>query len=144
MVGVLALSVGVPALAQQVEFIQGGDFEPPQTTWGGEPLRDGKLCVDVPGGTVNPWDVAVSQPGVPLVNGETYQLSFDASSTPRSVTVRALVQVPAAPYTTALDRNPVLTSTNQHFSYTFSASADLTAAVSLQVGGASEPWTFCL
>jgi endoglucanase len=141
---VLCSSAAGPALAQQVQLIQGGDFEPPQTTWGGAPLSAGKLCVDVPGGTVNPWDVAVSQPGVPIVSGETYELSFDASSVPRSVTVRALVQVPSAPFTTALDRNPVLTGTNQHFSYTFRANADLTAAVSLQVGGASEAWTLCL
>ncbi|MEO8184707.1 MAG: glycoside hydrolase family 9 protein [Deltaproteobacteria bacterium] len=142
--GVVGLSVAGPALAQQVQWIQGGDFELPQTTWGGAPLTDGRLCVDVPGGTVNPWDLAVSQPGVPIVSGETYELSFDATSIPRSVTVRALVQVPAAPFTTALDRNPVLTSTSQHYSYTFRATANLTAAVSLQVGGASEPWTFCL
>jgi endoglucanase len=127
-----------------VELIQGGDFEPPQTMWGNVPLNDGRLCIDVPGGTVNPWDVAVSQSGVPIVNGETYELSFDATSIPRSVTVRALVQVPAPPYATALDRNPVLTGTSQHYSYTFRATADLTAAVSLQVGGASQPWTFCL
>jgi len=112
--------------------------------WGDVPLTNGQLCVDVPGGTVNPWDVSVSQSGVPIVNGETYELSFDASSSPRSVTVRALVQVPAPPYATALDRNPALSGTSQHFSYTFRATADLSAAVSLQVGGASQPWTFCL
>src|SRR6185295_1982248 len=56
----------------------------------------------------------------------------------------ALVQVPAAPVTTKHDRNPVLSGTSQHFSYTFRANANLTAAVSLQVGGASQPWTFCL
>jgi endoglucanase len=140
----IGLGWGTTAGAQQVELIQGGDFEPPQTSWGNAPLSGGKLCIDVPAGTVNPWDVAVSQPGVPIVSGETYELSFDATSSPRSVTVRALVQVPAAPFTTALDRNPVLGTTSQHFSYTFRASANLTAAVSLQVGGASQPWTFCL
>jgi endoglucanase len=143
------LSSGAPdaraqAAAGPVELIQGGDFEPPQTIWGNVPLSNGQLCIDVPGGTVNPWDVAVSQSGVPIVNGETYELSFDATSSPRSVTVRALVQVPAPPYATALDRNPALTGTSQHYSYTFRATADLTAAVSLQVGGASQPWTFCL
>src|SRR4051812_15266886 len=107
-IAVIGLGWATSAGAQQVELIQGGDFEPPQTSWGNAPLSGGKLCIDVPAGTVNPWDVAVSQPGVPIVSGETYELSFDATSSPRSVTVRALVQVPAAPFTTALDRNPVL------------------------------------
>jgi len=81
---------------------------------------------------------------VPIVTGEAYELSFDASASPRSVVVRALVQVPEPPYATALDRNPTLGAELQHYSFTFRATADLTAAVSLQVGGASEPWTFCL
>jgi len=50
--------------------------------------------------------VGVSQAGVPIASGETYELSFDAVASPRAVTVRALVQVPTAPYATALDRNP--------------------------------------
>ncbi|HTV21855.1 MAG TPA: glycoside hydrolase family 9 protein [Polyangiaceae bacterium] len=142
-----ASSWALAAAAQStpVELIADGDFGPEQTAWGADaPIVDGRYCIDVPGGTINPWDVAVSQAGVPIVNGETYELSFDASSAPRSVTVRALVQVPSAPFATALDRNPVLGAALQHYSYTFQASQDLTAAVSLQVGGASEPWTFCL
>jgi endoglucanase len=132
------------AQSAQVELIVDGDFGPDQTAWGEANIVDGQLCLDVPGGTINPWDVGVSQSGVPIVDGETYELSFDAVASPRAVTVRALVQVPSAPYATALDRNPTLTTDTQHFSYTFQASQDLTAAVSLQVGGASEPWTLCL
>jgi endoglucanase len=142
----VVLSAPAPpsAAAQPVELITGGDFELPETTFSGYPLSGGQLCVNVPGGTVNPWDVGISQAGIPIVNGETYEMSFDASSAPNAVTVRALVQVPSPPYATALDRNPVLTTAMQHFSYTFKATADLTAAVSLQVGGASQPWTLCL
>src|SRR5688572_6035510 len=125
------------AAAPPVELIAGGNFDAPATEWNGFPLSNGQLCVDVPGGTVNPWDVSVGQPGVPIVAGETYELSFEASSLPRSVTVRALVQLPAAPFTTALDRNPVLTGASQRFSYTFRAATSMTAAVSLQIGGAS-------
>jgi endoglucanase len=133
------------AQSAPVEWIVDGDFGPDQTAWGEDaPIVDGRLCVDVPGGTINPWDVAVAQGGVPIVSGETYELSFDASSSPRSVTVRALVQVPSAPFATALDRNPVLGTALSHFSYTFQATQNLTAAVSLQIGGASQPWTFCL
>jgi endoglucanase len=138
-------ALGASAQSAPVELISDGDFGPGQTAWGEDaPIVDGRLCLDVPGGTVNPWDVAVSQAGVPIVSGETYELSFDASSSPRSVTVRALVQVPSPPFATALDRNPVLGAASQHFSYTFQATQNLTAAVSLQIGGASQPWTFCL
>ena len=144
LLGCAALAWAPLAAAQPVELIAGGDFEPPQTAWGNAPLVDGRLCVDVPGGTVNPWDVAVSQGNVPILAGETYEFSFDALSAPRSVTVRALVQLPAAPYTTALDRNPVLAGQNQHYSYTFRASASFDAAVSLQIGGASQPWQLCV
>jgi endoglucanase len=138
------LSSVASAQSAPVELIQDGDFGPDQTAWGDANIVDGQLCVDVPGGTVNPWDVGVSQAGVPIASGETYELSFDAVASPRAVTVRALVQVPTAPYATALDRNPTLTTELQHFSFTFQANADLTAAVSLQVGGASEPWTLCM
>jgi endoglucanase len=128
----------------QVELIRDGDFGPAQTAWGDAPIVEGQLCFDVPGGTINPWDVGISQADVPIVAGETYELSFDASASPRAVVVRALVQVPAPPYATALDRNPTLGPELQHYSYTFTGSANLAAAVSLQVGGASEPWTLCV
>jgi endoglucanase len=141
----VALAQTETAQTEAVELIEDGDFGPEQIAWGPDaPIVDGRLCIDVPGGTVNPWDIDISQAGVPIVSGETYELSFDASSSPRSVIVRALVQVPAPPYATALDRNPALEPASKHFSYTFQANADLTAAVSLQLGGASEPWTFCL
>src|SRR3954471_21263290 len=104
--GMGAVATAAAAQSQQVELIQDGDFGPAQTAWGDAPIVNGQLCVDVPGGTINPWDVGVGQTGVPIVAGETYELSFDASALPRSVVVRALVQVPAAPYDTALDRNP--------------------------------------
>ena len=98
-------AAGASAQSAPVELIVDGDFGPDQAAWGEDaPIVDGRLCLDVAGGTINPWDVAVSQAGVPIVSGETYELSFDASSAPRSVTVRALVQVPTAPFATALER----------------------------------------
>jgi endoglucanase len=143
--GVWALATAASAQTAQVELINDGDFGPAQTAWGVDaPIVGGQLCVDVPGGTVNAWDIGISQAGVPIVSGETYELSFDATSSPRAVTVRALVQVPAPPYATALDRNPTLGAELQHYSFTFTATQDLTTAVSLQLGGASEPWTFCI
>jgi len=143
-VALLGLARVGSAQSQPVELIQDGDFGPNQSAWGDASIVDGQLCLDVPGGTINPWDAGISQAGVPLVTGEVYEFSFDAKASPSNVVVRALVQVPSPPYATALDRNPTLTPELQHFSFTFQANADLTAAVSLQVGGATEPWTLCV
>ena len=65
---VVGWSVSVAAQSAPVELIQDGDFGPDQTAWGDAPIVDGKLCIDVPGGTVNAWDVGISQAGVPTAS----------------------------------------------------------------------------
>ena len=103
----LGMAARASAQSEQLELIVDGDFGPDQTAWGEDaPIVDGRFCLDVPGGTINPWDIDISQADVPIVAGETYELSFDASASPRAVVVRALVQVPAPPFATVLDRNP--------------------------------------
>jgi endoglucanase len=103
-----------------------------------------RLCTTVPGPTTNPWDAIIGQDNINIVEGVTYEFSFVASSAPRDVTVRALIQNPTT-FATFTDRNPALTGTNQTFSYTFTAASSLpNAQVAFQIGGASEPWTFCL
>jgi endoglucanase len=100
--------------------------------------------MDVPAGTTNPWDAIIGQAGVPILEGETYELSFDASSGPGPVVVRALVQDPTT-YATFTDRNPALTPATQRFSYTFTAASSLPGGeVQFQIGGASAAWVFCV
>src|SRR5688500_3375187 len=63
--GLLAVPAG-PAAADEVEQVVNGGFTAGTDPWwstAGMPitLRDGKACVDVPGGTTNRWDAAVGQ-----------------------------------------------------------------------------------
>ncbi|HKO94275.1 MAG TPA: glycoside hydrolase family 9 protein, partial [Polyangiaceae bacterium] len=137
------------ASADPVEQLTNGGFEAGPAPWWNTPnlapnTTDGRFCMDVPGGTTNPWDAIVGQAGVPIVEGETYELSFDASSSPGPVVVRALVQNPTT-YATFTDRNPALTPATQHFSYTFTAGSSLPSGeVQFQIGGTSSAWVFCV
>jgi endoglucanase len=148
---VLALSAGVittPAAADPVELLVNGDFAAGQAPWWATsnlPARTGDagFCVDVPAGTTAPWDAIIGQSDIPLSEGETYELAFDASST-LPVVIRALVQNPTT-YATFSDRNPSLSPTPAHYSYTFTAGSSLDAAeLALQLGGASAAWTLCM
>ena len=116
----VAGSVVPAAVAQQppVEQIVNGDFEAGLAPW----WHTGNLApVDRrrpavrrrPGPTTNPWDAIIGQDNIDIIEGETYQFSFDASSTPRDVTVRALIQDPTT-FATFVDRNPALTGDDQH------------------------------
>jgi hypothetical protein len=117
------------ASADGVEQLVNGSFEAGQDPWWNTAnlapdATDGRLCMNIPAGTTNPWDVIIGQAGVPILEGETYELSFDASSTPAPVVVRALVQDPAT-YATFTDKNPALSPETQHFAYTFTAGSGL-------------------
>ncbi|MFJ4839387.1 glycoside hydrolase family 9 protein [Streptomyces sp. NPDC088746] len=107
-------------------------------------VSDGRLCAEVPAGTANAWDVIIGQNDVPIVAGESYELSYTASST-APLTVQTRVQEAAEPYTTALaTADPVGTDVTQ-VTRTFTASVDLPAAsVQLQIGGGERATDFCL
>jgi endoglucanase len=105
---------------------------------------DGRLCTTVPGGLANPWDAGIGQNDVPLVNGSSYTLSFDAAADPGS-TVRANVQLAVDPFTSYFSRDLPLTADSQHFEFTFTATADETAAqVIFQVGANPADYHLCL
>ncbi|MFC7387527.1 glycoside hydrolase family 9 protein [Sphaerisporangium rhizosphaerae] len=104
----------------------------------------GRLCADIPGGTVNPWDVIIGQNDIPLVQGETYAFSFSASGDPSRVG-KAMVQMPVDPYTAYVTANPELTPAGGDFHYTFTSPVDLaTGQVVFQIGGSATPWRFCM
>lgn len=104
----------------------------------------GRLCADVPGGTANPWDVIVGQNDIPLVKDETYRYSFFGVATPGRV-AKALIQLPADPYTQYLSANPELSVSGNAYAYTFTSPVDLPdAQVAFQLGGSATPWRFCV
>ncbi|MCD0446679.1 glycoside hydrolase family 9 protein [Glycomyces sp. A-F 0318] len=147
------MAAAAPAAQAQEEeptnLVTNGDFADGTTAWWTTAnltgaVADGEWCIDVPGGTLNPWDAIVGQDGLPLVTGESYELQFTARAS-ADVSVRALVQQPVDPWVTALEEFPALTAEPQSFSYAFTAGADFPAAqLAFQIGRNDEPWQFCL
>ncbi|WP_283775773.1 glycoside hydrolase family 9 protein [Rhizomonospora bruguierae] len=146
---VLAGATALPAHAETTELIGNGTFDSGTAPWwstANAPLRAdaGRLCVDVPAGAANPWDVSLGHNDIPLVNGAAYRLTFSASAS-APVTVKANVQLNEDPYTTVLGRDVALTAEAKTFTYDFTGSLDSTnGTFTLQLGGSAEPWTFCL
>jgi endoglucanase len=104
----------------------------------------GRLCADIPGGTVNPWDVIIGQNDIPLVKDETYAFSMYGSAAPARVG-RVLIQLPVDPYTAYLTANPELGPDGAVYTSTFTSPVDLPdAQVVFQLGGSATPWRFCV
>ncbi|WP_328931639.1 MULTISPECIES: glycoside hydrolase family 9 protein [unclassified Streptomyces] len=131
------------------ERVLNGTFDNGKTSWwssGNTPstVASGRLCADVPAGTVNVWDSMIGQNDIPLEAGQPYTLRFTASAT-RDVSIHAVLQLPAAPFTTTLNKTAALTTTPKTFQFTGdSTAADLHAQLSFQQGGAAQPFTLCL
>ncbi len=106
-------------------------------------LVEGQLCVDVPAGTANPWDVIVGVNDLTLAQGTDYEFAFSASGA--GGPIRALVQMPVDPWTayaTILEQASV---DGGDYTIGFTAAVDLdNAQMVFQIGGASEAWTLCL
>ncbi|GGR32233.1 glycoside hydrolase family 9 protein [Streptomyces aurantiogriseus] len=135
--------------AEEVEQVRNGTFDTTTDSWWtsnvGAGPAEGRLCADVPGGTVNRWDSAVGQDGITLVKGETYRFSFKASGVPEGHVVRAIVGQSVAPYETWHEASPVLAESAGSYSYTFTSPVDSAQGqVAFQVGGSADPWRFCL
>ncbi|QNP74488.1 glycoside hydrolase family 9 protein [Streptomyces roseirectus] len=147
--GTLAVLPAAPAGADEVEQVKNGGFDAGTAPWWTSNVTtvpaDGRLCADVPGGTVNRWDSGIGQNDITLVKGETYRFSFKASGVPEGHVVRAIVGLSVAPYDTWQEASPVLTEADGSYSYTFTAPVDATQAqVAFQVGGSADPWRFCV
>lgn len=146
---VLLAGVASPAHAAPYERLLNGTFDAVKTPWwssANSPSRveGGRLCADVPAGTVNPWESMIGQNDVPLETGQPYTLRFTASAT-RNVTIRSVVQLAGAPYTTTMNKPAAVTSAPQPFAFTSNGTAtDSHGQVSFQMGGAKEPYTLCL
>ncbi|MEU8222776.1 glycoside hydrolase family 9 protein [Kribbella sp. NPDC048915] len=139
-----------PAAADQsYERVLNGTFDAGKSPWwssGSTPsaVTDGRLCAQIPAGTVNPWDSMIGQDDLPLESGQPYTLRFDAT-TSRPVQFRAVLQQAAAPHATVLNKAVNATTTSQTFEFTgTSPVTDTHGQVSFQMGGATEPYTLCL
>ncbi|MGW6934488.1 glycoside hydrolase family 9 protein [Lentzea sp. NPDC054927] len=139
---VLVLSLATAAHAAGYERVLNGSFDAGKTPWwssGNTPSKivDGRLCADVPAGTVNPWNSMIGQNDVPLEAGQPYTLRFTATAT-KPVTIRAVVQ-------SALNKPAALTTAPQTFEFTGNSTiSDIHQQVSFQMGGATEPYTLCV
>jgi len=147
--GSVVVRTSASADATGPEQIDNGTFDTSSAPWwstSNAPIAvsNGQLCATVPAGTTNPWDAIVGHNDIPLVKGEIYQLSFDASATPGHV-ARALVGLAVDPYDSYFSDNPSLTATTTHYTYTFTQPTDTTQGqVAFQLGGGSGPWQFCV
>ena len=105
---------------------------------------DGKLRVQVPGGTQKPYDVLVGENDIRLSANTPYAISFTASAS-RPVTIKAQVQLGDQPYTATWTQDLRLSTNPQQYHYSFTSNLDTgRGQVSFQIGGSGEPWTFTL
>lgn len=130
------------------ELIENGDFANGSDPWwwtdGEGGVSDGRLCLDVPGGTSNPWDVIIGQDNIPIEQGETYELTYTATADP-PITVRAFVQQSVDPYAAVVMGVDQITDSTEPISHINTADRNVPQAqVVFQIGGSDEPFTFCL
>ncbi|PRY44681.1 glycoside hydrolase family 9 protein [Umezawaea tangerina] len=146
---VLLVGLATPAHAETYERVLNGTFATGKSPWwssGSTPsaVDSGRLCADVPAGTVNPWESMIGQNDVPLEAGQPYTLRFTASAT-RPVTVRAVVALADPPSTGTLNKPVPLTAEPKAFEFTGTSTKTTTRGqVALQAGGAKEAYRLCL
>ncbi|MGC9669005.1 glycoside hydrolase family 9 protein [Planosporangium sp. 12N6] len=149
----LALAGSLPSIAHAdptdaAEQIVNGSFDAGTAPWWwtgntAGAIVGGQLCADVPAGTTNAWDVIIGQNDLRLRAGQSYAFSFTASAS-QPVSVRANVQLADPPYTAQLSQTVTLDAA-QRFSYAFTSDTDTDRGqVAFQIGGAAQPWTFCV
>ncbi|MFG1694056.1 carbohydrate binding domain-containing protein [Nonomuraea sp. NPDC049309] len=129
-----------PKPAAATELIVNGTFTDGTAPWWSSASTTmttdgGRLRVDVTGGTADPWDAMVAQNDIPLAQGKTYTLSFDASAS-TNVSAVTTVQLGDAPYTNTLTQPITLSPTSEHFSFPFTSALTTSAGqVTFQLGG---------
>ncbi len=131
------------------EQVENGDFGDGTAGWysygtTSSGIVNGEFCSAVPAGLANPWDAGIGQNDIALLAGHEYVFSLDASADP-GATVRAAVQLGAAPYTSYFSRDLPMTAAGSHYEFTFTAPEDTTVAqVAFQVGANAAAYTLCI
>ena len=148
----VALVVGLapPAHADAYQRVLNGSFAAGKTPWwssGSTPSQvdaSGRLCANVPAGTVNPWDSMIGENDIPLEAGQPYTLSFTASAT-ANVTIRAGLALAVPPSTTMFTKTAAITTTPKTFTLTGTATiSTLSGQLGLQLGANGGAYTFCI
>ncbi|MEV6607107.1 glycoside hydrolase family 9 protein [Kutzneria sp. NPDC051319] len=138
-----------PAHADGFERVLNGSFATGKTPWwssGSTPSQvdDGRLCADVPAGTVNPWDSMIGQNDIPLEAGQPYTLRFTASAT-SNVTIRAALALAVKPNTSMFTKAVTIGTTVKSFTVTGVATiATLSGQLGFQLGANAGAFTFCV
>jgi endoglucanase len=138
----------LPSPASAAQLVVNGGFSNGTANWWntantGIAAENGRLRVNVTGGTANPWDAMVGQSDLAVTTGTGYVLSFDASaSAPVSAVVA--VQLGAAPYTSTLTRTLALSTATQRFSFSFSSAFSSTITQVVYQLGRGPGFTFYL
>lgn len=135
--------------ASAADLVANGGFDTDTTGWWTTEnlaleLKDGRLCAAVPGGTTNPWDAIIGTNDIPLLKGQSYELSFAASGDPGGP-VRALVQMPVDPWTSYTEATPRAGLEEKTTSRKFKSPVDRAdGQIVFQIGGSRAGWTLCL
>lgn len=149
----LVLAGIAPAASQadEQELMVNGDFSAGVDPWTGggglsPEVRDGHLCADLSGTTVDPWEASVNQTDIPIEAGQHYRLRLTAwANTDTSIMASVTSQGGTVP--AEMVRQPQLTSAPQTFEYVFTAehsAASGSVRIRLGAGGNGQPWTFCM
>lgn len=148
-----ALSSGFASNASAqtaAQWIANGTFDDgvltPWWTGGSATMQavDGRLCLDVVGGTVNPWDAMLGQSSVQLEQGKIYHYQFDVLADQPATFVTTL-QLGQDPYTSALYRQLEAGTLPQTYAFDFSSELETTnGQVTFQLGGSTQNFRLCL
>jgi endoglucanase len=131
----LAVSGGTATTASAAgpEQVTNGGFSDGLTGWNNYPnagVVDGRGCIEVPA-NAGAYAAAISQKPIPMLQDETYQLSFTASVAPGlSGTIRAVIQAgPEQNYAQAMPEKVLDLGPDQKtFSFTFTSPVDVPQA----------------
>jgi endo-1,4-beta-D-glucanase Y len=135
--------------ADGANLVVNGDFSDGMTgwtlnTWGNSAatssIANNSITINISTlpTTENIWDLQLLQPTLPLLQGNRYRITFDASAAaPR--TIQVLSQLAADPWTTYFSETVSLTAATTTFTYTFEMEEadDLTARLAFNFGNAN-------